>query len=113
MTIPIGCTTVVFTSRRTTTHAEDYAAMAARMDELVRQQPGFIDSISTRDPQTRIGITVAYFMDDESARSWKQHAEHLVAQQRGARDFYEWYAVTVATVTRAYTSDIAAADSLE
>ena len=102
MTVPSGSVAVIFTSRRTMTHADDYAAMAARMDELVRQQPGFIDSISTRDPQTRIGITVAYFIDDSAARAWKQDAEHLIAQRRGATDFYEWYAVTVATVTRAH-----------
>ena len=113
MNVPIGCTAVIFTSCRTTTHADDYLAIATRMDELVREQPGFVAAVSTRDPQTRIGITVAYFADDESARAWKQHGEHLIAQQRGVRDFYEWYAVTVATVTRAYATDGGLPESAE
>ena len=93
---------VVFTSRRTPTHDEEYAAMAARMDALVRDQPGFIRMSSVRDPQTREGITVAWFEDDESVRAWKAHVEHAEAQRRGVADFYEEYQVTVATVDREY-----------
>ena len=93
---------VVFTSRRTPTHDADYAVMAARMDELVRDQPGFIRMTSVRDPRTREGITVAWFEDEESVRSWKAHVEHAEAQRRGAADFYEEYQVTVATVDREY-----------
>ena len=93
---------VVFTSRRTATHDEEYAAMAARMDELVRDQPGFLRMSSVRDPRTREGITVAWFADEESVRAWKSHVEHLEAQRRGVADFYEEYQVTVATVDREY-----------
>ena len=49
---------VIFTSRRTADHDEEYAVMAARMDELVREQPGFISITSVRDPLTREGVTV-------------------------------------------------------
>ena len=94
--------TVVFTSRRTATHDDEYAAMAARMDELVRDQPGFLRMTSVRDPRTREGITVAWFADEESVRAWKSHVEHLEAQRRGVAEFYEEYQVTVATVDREY-----------
>lgn len=93
---------VVFTSRRTPTHDDDYAAMAERMDTLVRDQPGFIRMASVRDPRTREGITVAWFEDEDSVRAWKAHVEHLEAQRRGVSDFYEEYRVTVATVDREY-----------
>jgi len=93
---------VVFTSRRTPTHDAEYAAMATRMEELVRDQPGFIRMTSVRDPRTREGITVAWFADEESVRAWKAHVEHAEAQRRGAADFYEEYQVTVATVEREY-----------
>jgi hypothetical protein len=43
---------VIFTSRRTPDHDEEYAVMAARMDQLVREQPGFISITSVRNPQT-------------------------------------------------------------
>jgi heme-degrading monooxygenase HmoA len=95
---------VIFTSRRTVDLDDEYGAMAARMEELVRQQPGFIGITSVRDPRTREGITVAFFADEESVRQWRQHPEHAEAQRRGISDFYEEYHVTVATVDRAYGS---------
>lgn len=95
---------VIFTSRRTVDHEEEYARMAARMDELVREQPGFISITSVRDPRTREGITVGYFTDEDAVRAWRQHPEHVEAQRRGAADFYEEYYVIVATVKREYGS---------
>ena len=93
---------VIFTSRRTRTHEAQYRLAAARMDELARQQPGFIDIVSVRDPVTREGITVSFFDDDGSARAWKQHPEHLEVQRAGIATFYEQYRVWVAEVTRDY-----------
>jgi heme-degrading monooxygenase HmoA len=93
---------VIFTSRRTVDHEEEYARMAARMDELVREQPGFISITSVRDPRTREGITVGYFTDEDAVRAWRQHPEHVEAQRRGIADFYEEYHVIVATVEREY-----------
>ena len=64
---------VIFTSRRTADYDDEYAVMAARMDELARQQPGFVDIMGVRDPVTREGITVSFFVDAASARAWKHH----------------------------------------
>ncbi|MCX6433289.1 MAG: antibiotic biosynthesis monooxygenase [Actinobacteria bacterium] len=93
---------VVFTSRRTEHHDEEYAAMAERMETLARQQPGFLDMVSVRDPVTRLGITVAYFSDEQSVLAWRAHPEHAEAQRRGIADFYEEYHVSVAHVDREY-----------
>lgn len=93
---------VIFTSRRTVDHEEEYARMAARMDELVREQPGFISITSVRDPRTREGITVGHFTDEDAVRAWREHPEHAEAQRRGVADFYEEYRVTVTTVDREY-----------
>lgn len=95
---------VIFTSRRTLDHEDEYAALAIRMEELVRQQPGFLDMVSVRDPQTRVGVTVAYFEDEVAVRAWKAHPEHADAQRRGIADLYEEYHVTVAEVRRDYGS---------
>jgi heme-degrading monooxygenase HmoA len=96
--------TVIFTSRRTVDHEDEYRRMAARMDQLVREQPGFISITSVRDPVTREGITVACFVDEDAVRSWREHPEHAEAQRRGIADFYEEYHVRVATVDREYGS---------
>ncbi|MDP1879233.1 MAG: antibiotic biosynthesis monooxygenase [Actinomycetota bacterium] len=93
---------VIFTSRRSESHDEEYAAVATRMEELAHEQPGFISITGVRDPVSREGITVSYFRDDDSARAWKAQAEHLHAQRRGIEDFYEEYSVTVAEVIRDY-----------
>lgn len=93
---------VIFTSRRTVDHEAEYARMAARMDELVREQPGFVSVTSVRDPRTREGITVACFTGEDAVRAWRRHPEHAEAQRRGIAEFYEEYHVTVATVDREY-----------
>ncbi len=104
---------VIFTSTRTHDHDEDYAHWSKRMADLVLEQPGFIDFTSVRDPQTRLGITVAYFTDEESVVKWKANLEHLEAQRLGRSTFYESYSVKVANVYREYQMGNHLADSSE
>ena len=89
---------VVFTSLRTDGD-NGYAVMSARMDELAAQQPGYLGIEAAREG---LGITVSYWVDEESARAWKEVAAHVVAQQRGRDTWYSDYRVRVATVTRDY-----------
>jgi heme-degrading monooxygenase HmoA len=93
-------TAVVFTSLRTEGD-QGYAAMAARMDRLAAEQPGYLGIEAARDAGG-LGLTVSYWSDDAAAAAWKQVAEHLVAQERGREVWYADYRVRVATVTRAY-----------
>lgn len=92
---------VIFTSVRTD-RDDGYAATAAAMFDLVRQQPGHLGAESAHED---VGITVAYFRDEESARAWKQVAEHRVAQRRGREQWYADYRVRIATVTVEYGAD--------
>ena len=91
-------TAVIFTSVRTAGD-RGYAAAAAAMDALARQQPGFLGVESARED---IGITVSYWRDDQAARAWKQVAEHVLAQRAGRALWYADYRVRVATVYRDY-----------
>ena len=62
-------TAVVFTSRRRqdASAADDgYDEMAARMEHLVRQQPGFRDILSVRGADG-VGVTVATFDTERDA----------------------------------------------
>lgn len=97
---------VIFTSTRTLEHGEEYSQWAKRMSDLVRTQPGFISEVSARDPETRFGITISYFKDEESVKNWKSVAEHKEAQKLGQRKFYSEYSVKVATVYREYAVKI-------
>ena len=93
-------TAVIFTSVRTDGD-RGYDVMSARMDELARQQPGYLGHDAARDDG--IGITVSYWVDHDAAAAWKQVAEHLVAQERGRSSWYADYTVRVATVDRDYS----------
>jgi heme-degrading monooxygenase HmoA len=91
-------TAVIFTSTRTS--ADDgYEAMAARMEELAAQQPGFLGVDSAREA---IGITVSYWATEEDAKAWKRVLEHSEAQRLGRERWYAQYVVRVATVNREY-----------
>ena len=94
-------TAVIFTSLRTDGD-HGYERMAARMEALAAQQPGFLGIESARED---LGITVSYWRDDAAAVAWKQVAEHRIAQERGREAWYVDYQVRVATVTRSYGSD--------
>jgi heme-degrading monooxygenase HmoA len=91
-------TAVIFTSLRSAGD-NGYGEMAARMEALAAQQPGYLGIEAARDG---LGITVSYWRDDAAAAAWKQVAEHLIAQQRGRDVWYVDYQVRVATVTRSY-----------
>lgn len=91
---------VIFSSRRTAEEA-GYGAMAERMLALARAQPGFLGVESARDTDG-LGITVSYWRDRPSIAAWKAHAEHLVAQARGKREWYAAYELRVAHVERAH-----------
>lgn len=90
---------VIFTSQRTGGD-QGYAAMAERMVELARQQPGFLGVESVRDAEG-FGITVSYWRDEASIAAWKAQAEHAVAQRLGRERWYGAFALRVCRVERA------------
>ena len=92
-------TAVIFTSTRTGAD-NGYAVMGARMQELAKEQPGYLGYESAREGA--FGITVSYWVDDAAAAAWKRVQEHAIAQERGRTTWYADYRVHVATVTRAY-----------
>ena len=89
---------VIFTSLRTDGD-NGYAAMAATMERLAREQPGYLGIEAAREG---VGITVSYWRDEASAKAWKEVGAHLVAQRRGREVWYRDYRVRIALVTRDY-----------
>ena len=89
---------VIFTSVRTNKD-EGYSEMAKRMVDLARQQEGYLGHESARE---EIGITVSYWRDPESVRKWKEHAEHILAREKGRSDWYKWFRVRIAKVEHDY-----------
>jgi len=77
-----------------------YAMMAAQMETLASQQPGYLGIESTR--QGRRGITISYWESTDAIERWKRQFEHQAAQQQGRDLWYENYQVQIAKVERAY-----------
>ena len=92
---------VVFTSQRTTSELAEYEATAARMVELARNMPGFLDVESARGDDG-VGITVSYWQDLDSIRNWREHTEHQIAQQLGRQRWYQWYKLRICKVESEY-----------
>ena len=99
MTWPTPYVAVIFTTRRSA-DLEGYAEMAARMNELAQQQPGFLGVDSVSDGAR--GITVSYWVDEAASLAWRSVAEHALAQRSGRERWYDAYDLHVATVTRSH-----------
>lgn len=82
-------------------HADGYAETADRMVALASEQPGFLGLESVRDADG-LAITVSYWSSEDAIANWRQNAEHRVARELGRERWYEWFALRVAKVERAY-----------
>jgi heme-degrading monooxygenase HmoA len=91
---------VVFSSVRTPGDL-GYGETSDRMDELVREVPGYLGHESARTPGG-LGITVSYFRDVAAIEQWRAVGEHRAAQKQGRAEWYEQYTVHVAKVERSH-----------
>ena len=89
---------VIFTSLRTDGD-NGYGATADRMIELAAKQDGFIGIESARE---ELGITVSYWQDIDSIKTWKSNLEHLDAQRQGHEKWYSSFRVRISRVEHEY-----------
>lgn len=82
---------------------DGYVEMADAMHRLAKTQPGFLGMEWVYDAGQRAGITSSYWTSAEAIATWKQHADHLVAQRLGQQRWYRAYTVRIARVERDYT----------
>lgn len=90
---------VIFTSTRSPLDEPGYQAMAENMMELARDQPGFLGVEHARED---VGITVSYWDSLASIAAWKDHSEHLLAQEEGRQAWYDSYRIRICKVEREY-----------
>jgi heme-degrading monooxygenase HmoA len=89
---------VIFTSHRT--EGDDgYSEMATMMVALASKQPGFLGVESARE---EVGITVSYWSDLESIKSWKVNLQHQEAQKLGHEKWYSTFKTRICRVERDY-----------
>ncbi|MCQ9129600.1 antibiotic biosynthesis monooxygenase family protein [Streptomyces hilarionis] len=90
----------VFTTVRTDEQS-GYRETNARMEDLVKDVPGFLGTDHAQTPGG-LGITVGYFRDADALAQWRSDAEHRAAQERGRADWYRSYTLHVAKVERSH-----------
>jgi len=89
---------VIFTSTLTENN-DGYDEMAQQMENLAKQQPGYLEFESARE---EIGLSISYWESLEAITNWKANTDHLFAQQKGINDWYKSYKVRICLVEREY-----------
>ena len=91
---------VVFRNRkRAGIDGAAYGADAARMEQLARSQPGFIDFKSFAADDGEV-VAISTWADQDAARGWRQQGEHAAVQGRGRADYYAEYELLAGPVER-------------
>ena len=90
---------VIFRAQAKALDAE-YSAMAAQMRQLALTQFGCLDFTAVTEGDQEVALS--YWPNEASIRAWKQHTDHLLAQQLGRERWYARYSVEVAEVKRHY-----------
>jgi len=90
---------VIFRARVRATDGE-YSRVAGRLRELALQQFGCLEFVAVNESADEVALS--YWSDEESIRAWKQHGEHVLAQELGRERWYESYVVQVASIGREY-----------
>jgi heme-degrading monooxygenase HmoA len=93
---------VIFTNLRTD-YSAGYEQTARRMEELARQQPGYLGHEAARDG---LGITISYWESMEAIRQWKANTEHMLAQQTGRDVWYSAYKTRICLVEKEYSFEV-------
>jgi heme-degrading monooxygenase HmoA len=95
----IGQVMTVFRSRLRS-DATAYPEHAARMGDLARTMPGYVEhkAFTAEDGER---VTLVTFADRASHDDWGRHPEHREAQRAGVAAYYEEYSIAVGEVDRA------------
>ncbi len=89
----------VFRSTLRPEAVEEYEVVSARMVDLARAMPGFVDykTFASDDGER---VTLVTFASHDDHRAWRDHPEHRRAQRLGRERFYDSYVIQVCTGVR-------------
>jgi len=92
---------VIFCAETKSLDAE-YAATAARLEQLAREEFGCVEFTSSTEGVREIAIS--YWPSLEHIEAWRKHPEHRAAQAVGKERWYAWYRVQIVEVLRTYAA---------
>lgn len=90
---------IVFRSVLTKEAGADYDSTSDVMFERASKWPGFV-AMKSYESDEGERVTIVWWQDAESLRSWRDDAPHSAAQARGRERWYEWYEMDVAEIVR-------------
>lgn len=95
---------VIFEVEPTAEGKAEYLEIAARLREILVQQPGFI-SIERFQSLVDDGkiLSLSFWEDEAAIKGWRNQIEHRMAQQEGRERLFKSYRIRVAEVVRDYT----------
>ena len=93
---------VIFKSKRQDANGDLYYEHNDKLDEKIRTLPGYVKHSGMRHPETREGVTIAYFDSLEAIDKWRKDAEHMDAKKLAKSHFYENYSVEITEVIDSY-----------
>lgn len=97
-TMPLPYYAVIFSTIRSN-FDDGYDETACRMEELAKQEEGFLGIESARN---EIGITVSYWESLEAITKWKNNIEHTAAREKGRALWYRYYRLRICKVESDY-----------
>ncbi|NNC82782.1 MAG: antibiotic biosynthesis monooxygenase [Flavobacteriales bacterium] len=89
---------VIFTSLRSEVE-DDYISTNDLLMEKAKTYAGFLHQDAVRDG---LGIAISYWKDLDSIHQWSKDVDHILAKQRGSKEWYTSYSVRIARVEREY-----------
>jgi heme-degrading monooxygenase HmoA len=81
---------------------EELGVLHQKMQAIVTTMPGFI-SVKMFTAEDGEVLALAEFDSLDALQAWKEHPEHIVAQQRGREEFLAAYRVQVCSSIREAT----------
>jgi heme-degrading monooxygenase HmoA len=81
---------------------EALGVLHQRMHALVTTMPGFI-SVKMFTAEDGEVLALAEFESLDALKAWKEHPEHVVAQQRGREEFFAEYRAQICSSIREAT----------
>ena len=96
---------VIFSSKRQDANHDLYYEHNNALEEKIKSIPGYIKHSGIRHPESRQGVTVAYFDSLEAIDQWRKDEEHIDAKKLAKSHFYENYQVEITEVIDKYGWD--------
>lgn len=96
---------VIFKSKRQDANSDLYYEHNNLLEEKIKSLPGYVRHSGMRHPETREGVTIAYFNSLEAIDKWRKDGEHIAAKKLAKSDFYENYSVEITEVIDSYGWD--------